>query len=98
MGLEGHHCAGTHTSRVEVRRAGHHADPVERRCATFRIFSTFLTRRTQRLCTRPAAIKRLGTHDCRIAATAIVSGFTVVTCNTRHFQPIPDVQVEDWSL
>ena len=46
----------------------------------------------------PSAVKRLGTHDCRIAATAIVSGFTVVTCNMRHFAAIPDVQVEDWSL
>ncbi len=41
---------------------------------------------------------RLGTRDCRIAATAIVSGFTVITCNTRHFQPIPSVRVEDWSV
>ena len=46
----------------------------------------------------PAAVKRLGTRDCRIAATAIVSGFTVVTCNTRHFQPIPGVSVEDWTV
>ncbi len=46
----------------------------------------------------PAAVKRLGTHDCRIAATAIANGFTVITCNTRHFQPIPGVMVEDWSV
>lgn len=46
----------------------------------------------------PAAVKRLGTRDCRIAATAIVHGFTVVTCNTRHFQAIPSVTVEDWSV
>ena len=44
-----------------------------------------------------AAVKRVGTRDCRIAATAIVHGFTVVTCNTRHFQPIPGVRLEDWS-
>ena len=46
----------------------------------------------------PASVKRLGTRDCRIAATAIVRGFTVVTCNTRHFQPIPGVRAEDWSV
>ena len=46
----------------------------------------------------PAAVKRLGTHDCRIAATAIVHGFTVVTCNTRHFEAVPGVTVEDWSV
>jgi len=46
----------------------------------------------------PAAVKRLGTRDRRIAATAIVNGFTVITCNTRHFQPIPGVSAEDWSV
>jgi len=46
----------------------------------------------------PAAVKRLGTRDCRIAVTAIVNGFTVITCNTRHFQPIPGISAEDWSV
>ena len=45
----------------------------------------------------PPAVKRLGTRDCRIAATAVVHGFTVVTRNLGHFQPIPGVQSEDWS-
>jgi tRNA(fMet)-specific endonuclease VapC len=45
----------------------------------------------------PAAVKRAGTRDCRIAATAIVHGFTVVTCNQRDFQPIPGVKTLDWS-
>lgn len=45
----------------------------------------------------PAAVKRLGTRDCRIGATAIAHGFTVITCNLSHFQPMPDVQIEDWS-
>ncbi len=44
----------------------------------------------------PAAVKRLGTRDCRIAATAIVHGFAVITCNLTHYQPMPDVQMEDW--
>ena len=46
----------------------------------------------------PAVVKRVGTHDCRIAATAIIYGFTVVTGNTRHFEAIPGVTVEDWSV
>ena len=33
----------------------------------------------------PASVKRLGTRDCRIAATAIILGFTVITCNLSHF-------------
>ena len=45
----------------------------------------------------PAAVKRIGTRDCRIAATALAHGFVVVTCNTRHFEPIPGVVLEDWS-
>lgn len=43
------------------------------------------------------AVKRVGTRDCRIAATAVVHGFTVVTRNLSHFQPIPGVRAEDWS-
>ncbi len=45
----------------------------------------------------PAAVKRVGTRNCRIAATALTHGFVVVTCNTRHFQPIPGVRLENWS-
>ncbi|MGI4790878.1 MAG: type II toxin-antitoxin system VapC family toxin, partial [Janthinobacterium lividum] len=45
----------------------------------------------------PTSAKRLGTRDCRIAATAILHSFTVITCNLSHFQPIPEVQIEDWS-
>ena len=45
----------------------------------------------------PAAVKRLGTRDCRIAATAIISGFTVITCNLSHFQTIPDAHIDDWN-
>ena len=45
----------------------------------------------------PAAVKRVGTRDCRIAATAIVLGFTVITCNLNHYRPIPNVQMDDWN-
>ena len=45
----------------------------------------------------PAAVKRVGTRDCRIAATAIILGFTVITCNLGDYQPIPDVQTDDWN-
>ena len=44
-----------------------------------------------------AQIKRLGTQDCRIAASAIAAGWIVVTANHRHFSQIPGVQFEDWS-
>lgn len=43
------------------------------------------------------AQKKPGTRDCRIAAIAITSGFTLVTCNTRHFEAIPNLKIEDWS-
>ncbi len=45
----------------------------------------------------PASITRIGTQDCRIAASAIAAGWIVVTANTRHFSQIPGVQFEDWS-
>ena len=45
----------------------------------------------------PARVKRLGSQDCRIAASAIAAGWIVVTANHRHFSQIPGVQFEDWS-
>ncbi len=45
----------------------------------------------------PAAVKRIGKMDCRLAAHATISGFIVVTCNTADFERIPGVNIEDWS-
>ena len=45
----------------------------------------------------PASVKRAGSQDCRIAATAIANGFTVITSNTAHFSKIT-TEYEDWSL
>lgn len=45
----------------------------------------------------PASVKRLGTQDCRIAASAIAARWIVVTANHRHFSQIPGVQIEDWT-
>lgn len=45
----------------------------------------------------PASVKRVGSQDCRIAASAIAAGWIVVTANLRHFSQIPGVQIEDWS-
>lgn len=45
----------------------------------------------------PAQVKRLGTQDCRIAASAIAAGWIVVTANQKDFSRIPSIQFEDWS-
>ena len=34
--------------------------------------------------------------DAFIAATALEAGLTVVTANTRHFQRIPHLKIENW--
>lgn len=44
-----------------------------------------------------AQVKRIGTQDCRIAASAIAAGWIVVTANQKDFSRIPGVQFEDWS-
>ena len=45
----------------------------------------------------PAAIKRLGSQDCRIAAVAQANGFMVITSNTAHFSKI-GVVCKDWNV
>lgn len=45
----------------------------------------------------PAKVHRIGKWDCRTAALAIVSGMTIVTCNTSDFEQIPGVRQVDWS-
>jgi tRNA(fMet)-specific endonuclease VapC len=42
--------------------------------------------------------KRVGTQDCRIAATAMALGYTVVTANTTDFYNIGGLAVEDWTI
>jgi hypothetical protein len=40
--------------------------------------------------------KPMPNTDLFIAATALVHGLTLVTHNTRHFQNVPHLAVEDW--
>jgi tRNA(fMet)-specific endonuclease VapC len=46
----------------------------------------------------PAEIRKQHSLDCHIAATAMTRGLIVVTSNLRHFQRIPGLQCEDWTL
>jgi tRNA(fMet)-specific endonuclease VapC len=38
----------------------------------------------------------IGVEDLLIGATALSHGYTIVTANIRHFQRIPNLQVENW--
>jgi tRNA(fMet)-specific endonuclease VapC len=40
----------------------------------------------------------LDDFDLLIAATALVTGYCLVTNNERHFRRIPDLTIENWSL
>ncbi len=39
---------------------------------------------------------RIGTHDLRIAATAVVHSATLVSRNRRDFERVPGLKVEFW--
>ena len=39
----------------------------------------------------------IGAHDLQIAAVAVVQGWVLVTNNTREFQRIPRLKLEDWT-
>lgn len=38
----------------------------------------------------------VGDADLRIASIALARGLTVITANTRHFERVPDLPVENW--
>jgi tRNA(fMet)-specific endonuclease VapC len=42
--------------------------------------------------------KRIGPHDLQIAAFAVQNGLTLITHNTREFDRIPGLKIEDWEL
>jgi tRNA(fMet)-specific endonuclease VapC len=41
---------------------------------------------------------RIGSQDLRIAALALLHGFTVVTSNVRDFSQVPHLSVVDWTI
>ena len=41
--------------------------------------------------------KRIGPNDCRIAASALTAGLTVITGNRKDFSTIPGLVWQDWS-
>ena len=41
--------------------------------------------------------QRLDDFDLLIGATSIVNKMTMVTSNTRHFERIPGIRLEDWA-
>jgi len=50
----------------------------------------------------PANVRRVGSRDCRIAASAVASGMAVITSNTRHFAQVadalPELRFADWYI
>jgi predicted nucleic acid-binding protein len=46
----------------------------------------------------PPRVRRIGRGDCQIAAIALRHGGTIVTRNLRHFQAVPGILCDDWTL
>ena len=40
---------------------------------------------------------RIGTMDLRIASVALVEGATVLTANSRDFEKVPELSIDDWT-
>ena len=40
----------------------------------------------------------IGDFDVLIAAYCLVYGYTLATCNTKHFKVVPGLVTVDWSL
>ena len=41
---------------------------------------------------------RIGSMDMKIAAICLANDATLLSRNLRHFQQVPDLKVEDWSV
>jgi tRNA(fMet)-specific endonuclease VapC len=65
--------------------AGQHVLPFDEAAAR-----TFESLRQQRV--------RVGTMDLRIAAIALSRGFKLLSRNLVHFQAVPGLEVEDWTV
>lgn len=40
--------------------------------------------------------QKIDTIDCLIGSTALVYGLSIVTHNSKHFDRIPGIEIEDW--
>jgi tRNA(fMet)-specific endonuclease VapC len=40
----------------------------------------------------------VGHNDMMIAGTAIVNNMTLVTNNTKHYEKIDDLEIDNWSI
>lgn len=45
-----------------------------------------------------ADVRRIGQMDCRIAAVAMAGNQTLVTVNRRHFEQVPGIALDDWTV
>lgn len=59
------------------------------------LFDADCEQKYQELC---ALRLHVGSQDLRIAASALAKNMTVVTRNKKHFERVPDLLIEDWTI
>lgn len=96
VGKQINHLNTLRSQRRSVARASQFLAELMGALATFQILP-YTDEAEESYRSWPAKQKRVGPNDCRIAASALTAGLTVITGNAKDFSTIPGLIWQDWS-